>query len=66
MSRFKCVITFGIGLLMSVILGFVVSKMLLSGITDSLLHIILNTAVIVIFIALINIPVFLFIINNKN
>lgn len=66
MSKLKYAITFGIGFVTSVVVSFFVSNLLLKDVTDSNLHIILNGFVFIILTALINIPVYLFIINNKD
>lgn len=66
MSKVKYVVTFGIGFLASVAICFIMSYLFLSDVTDSKLYIILNTIFIIVLTSLINIPVYLYIIKNKD
>ena len=63
-DKLKLVVTFGIGFIISFIMGLFISGLLLDGVTDSKIIIIVNGIVIVLLMALINIPVYLYIIDD--
>lgn len=65
MSKLKLVITFGIGFLISFVTSIFMSSLFLKDVTDSFVIIIVNSILILVLTALINIPVYLYIIDNK-
>ena len=64
MSKLKLAFTFGIGFIFSIITSLVFSSVVLDGITDSKIIVVVNAISMLVITALINIPVYLYILNK--
>lgn len=64
MSKLKLVLTFGIGFVISIATSLVFSAIVLDGVTDSKVIIAFNSLSMLAITALINIPVYLYIVNK--
>lgn len=64
MSKLKLAFTFGIGFIFSIITSLVFSSVVLDGITDSKVIVVVNAISMLVITALINIPVYLYILNK--
>lgn len=65
MSKLKLALTFGIGFALSIATSLVFSAIVLDGVTDSKVIFIVNAIFMLVITALINIPVYLYIVNDE-